>query len=993
MEGFTDDMFDVFTSLPQKRSQQFSDEAPAKKQQNDSIDIQSLEISDDSDVEIVQDYYVTQEDLQGCIHEAVYPNNYVNKPIPNRPPAKSYPFNLDPFQQCAIRCLDAKQSVLVAAHTSAGKTAVAEYAIASALRDKQKVIYTSPIKALSNQKYRELSDEFKDVGLMTGDVTINEEASCLVMTTEILRSMLYRGSEVVREMAWVIFDEIHYMRDKERGVVWEETIIMLPEPVKLVFLSATIPNAREFAEWICKIKTQPCHVVYTEMRPVPLQHYVFPAGGDGIYLVVDETGTFKEQNFQKAISCLIDSGNEIRPKKKIAHGANSEVVKVIHLIMERNFSPAIVFSFSKKDCEAHAISLNKCDFTTDDEKGNIEEIFNNAISTLSEEDRALPMFENMLPMLKRGIGIHHGGLLPIIKEVTEILFQEGFIKVLFSTETFSMGLNMPARTVVFTNVRKFDGSNFRWLGGGEYIQMSGRAGRRGIDDRGICILMVDQKMEPEVAKSMLKGNMDPLNSTFHLNYNMLLNLMRMEEARPEDMIKKSFHQFQNDRAAPEIYRRKKELKNQLREMIIEKEAELEELKQIEMSKNAYKQTIQGFIQKNENILRFMTPGRLVRVVDNGTDWGWGIVVNFIKKRIDKKSLKDLSEKTPDKFVIDVVLYVKLQEKPYPLPNLMSEEGEMTVIPMYTECIETVSSIQTYLPADIKSREALRNLKSTLREIMNRVNFKPPLLDPIKHMGINDPEFLKAQERYTQLEAREQSLTVTHRPDFSQLKDRYEEKKKILAGITLLNNQLKASKTMVLSDDWKAMRRVLRRLGFCSEQLVELKGRVACEISTSDELLTTELMLSGVFKDLPTDVMVALLSCLVFEENSRESKPPGAPELAAAFQLLRTTATRFAQVFVQSKLNIDQEAYINSYKPGLMEVVYAWAHGAKFSEVCELSNEIYEGVIIRCIRRLHELLRQLRDASKAISSHDLATKFDESIRLIERGIVFAASLYL
>jgi ATP-dependent RNA helicase DOB1 len=149
----------------------------------------------------------------------------------------------------------------------------------------------------------------------------------------------------------------------------------------------------------------------------------------------------------------------------------------------------------------------------------------------------------------------------------------------------------------------------------------------------------------------------------------------------------------------------------------------------------------------------------------------------------------------------------------------------------------------------------------------------------------------------------------------------------------------------------------------------------------------------VFKDLPTDVMVALLSCLVFEENSRESKPPGASELAAAFQLLRTTATRFAQVFVQSKLNIDQEAYINSYKPGLMEVVYAWAHGAKFSEVCELSNEIYEGVIIRCIRRLHELLRQLRDASKAISSHDLATKFDESIRLIERGIVFAASLYL
>jgi ATP-dependent RNA helicase DOB1 len=198
--------------------------------------------------------------------------------------------------------------VLVAAHTSAGKTAVAEYAIAMSLRDKQRVIYTSPIKALSNQKYRELNEVFGDVGLVTGDVTQNESASCLVMTTEILRSMLYRGSEVVREVAWVIFDEVHYMRDKERGVVWEETIILLSQKVKFVFLSATIPNAREFAEWIATIKRQPCHVIYTDYRPVPLQHYMFPAGGEGIFLVVDENGTFKEDNFSKALAALGDTG-------------------------------------------------------------------------------------------------------------------------------------------------------------------------------------------------------------------------------------------------------------------------------------------------------------------------------------------------------------------------------------------------------------------------------------------------------------------------------------------------------------------------------------------------------------------------------------------------------------------------------------------------------------------------------------------------------------
>lgn len=206
----------------------------------------------------------------------------------------------------SIACLERNHSVLVSAHTSAGKTVVAEYAIAMALRDSQRVIYTSPIKALSNQKYRELYEEFQDVGLMTGDITINPSASCLVMTTEILRSMLYRGSgtlfssflsptylsnvnsEVLREIGWVIFDEIHYMRDKERGVVWEETIILLPDTIKFVFLSATIPNAREFASWIAKIHNQPCHVVYTDYRPVPLQHYIFPAEGTGLHLVVDE---------------------------------------------------------------------------------------------------------------------------------------------------------------------------------------------------------------------------------------------------------------------------------------------------------------------------------------------------------------------------------------------------------------------------------------------------------------------------------------------------------------------------------------------------------------------------------------------------------------------------------------------------------------------------------------------------------------------------------
>jgi ATP-dependent RNA helicase DOB1 len=409
-------------------------------------------------------------------------------------PAKTYPFTLDPFQQEAISYIDKNESVLVAAHTSAGKTAVAEYAVAKSLKQSSRVIYTSPIKALSNQKYRDLQAEFEDVGLMTGDITINPSAMCLVMTTEILRSMLYRGSEVMREVAWVIYDEVHYMRDKERGVVWEESIILLPHKVRFVFLSATIPNSRQFVGWIAKIHNQPCHVVYTNYRPVPLQHYIFPAGGEGLHLVVDEKGKFREDNFQRAMSTLqnvdtqnatnmLTSGGKGSKKKKKGKKELSDLNRIVKLVMERGLNPVIVFSFSKKECEKYALDLNKEDYNDDNEKDLVDLVYANAIDSLSKDDQQLPQVVALLPLLKRGIGVHHGGLLPILKEIVEILFSEGLIKCLFATETFSIGINMPAKTVIFTNCRKWDGKENRWVTSGEYIQMSGRAGRRGKDDR------------------------------------------------------------------------------------------------------------------------------------------------------------------------------------------------------------------------------------------------------------------------------------------------------------------------------------------------------------------------------------------------------------------------------------------------------------------------------------------------------------------------------
>lgn len=220
--------------------------------------------------------------------------------------------------------------------------------------------------------------------------------------------------------------------------------------------------------------------------------------------------------------------------------------------MLKNFNPVIVFAFSKRECEGLALNMSKLEFNSAEEQDLITNIFTNAIENLSPDDRQLPQISNILPLLKRGIGIHHGGLLPILKEVIEILFQEGLIKVLFATETFSIGLNMPAKTVVFTNVRKFDGQEFRNLSSGEYIQMSGRAGRRGLDDRGVVIMMCDEKLEPAAAKNMIKGEADRLDSAFHLGYNMVLNLMKVEGISPEFMLERCFFQFQSQANVPTL---------------------------------------------------------------------------------------------------------------------------------------------------------------------------------------------------------------------------------------------------------------------------------------------------------------------------------------------------------------------------------------------------------------------------------------------------------
>ncbi|KAJ3481767.1 hypothetical protein NLG97_g7737 [Lecanicillium saksenae] len=946
---------------------------------------------------------------------------------PPAEPARSYPFKLDPFQSLSVASIERDESVLVSAHTSAGKTVVAEYAVAQCLKRNQRVIYTSPIKALSNQKYRDFEAIFGDVGLMTGDVTINPTASCLVMTTEILRSMLYRGSEIMREVAWVVFDEIHYMRDKTRGVVWEETIIMLPDKVRYVFLSATIPNAFQFAEWIAKIHHQACHVVYTDFRPTPLQNYFYPAGGSGARIVVDEKGNFNEDNFNIVMKEVeekkgadpndINAKTTGKGKNKKTHkgGADegSDMSKIIRMTIRKSFNPVIVFNFSKRECENMAISISKLSLNDDSEKAMVNKVFNSAIESLSEQDRDLPQIKNLLPLLVRGIGVHHSGLLPILKETIEILFQESLIKVLFATETFSIGLNMPAKTVVFTQVTKWDGVKRRPLTSSEYVQMAGRAGRRGLDARGIVIMMIDDKLEPDTAKEIVTGQQDRLNSAFYLGYNMILNLLRIEAISPEFMLERCFHQFQNAASVPTLERELMALQQERDGAAIADEATIKDYYQIRQQLNTYTRDMRAVIQLPNYSLDFLQPGRLVQIynpkespdnVAGGLDFGWGVIVNNYPRRSPK--LGEPEHIPQESYIIDVLLTISASsadivpgQPAAEMPTgLVPANGDQNVIhavvPCLLTCIKAISQIRLFMPKEgLKAEKDRDTVRKSLAEVKRRFPDGLPILDPLENMDITDESFKKLLRKIEVLESRLLANPLHLSPLLPSLWDQYHAKTVLTEKIKTKKKSIAKAHSIAQMDELKSRKRVLRRLGFINDsEVVQLKARVACEISSTEghELVLSELLFDRFFNELSPETCASILSCFIFDEKVEATALK--EDLQKPFREVQAKARIVAKVSQECKLDVNEEEYVASLKWQLMETVFAWAQGRPFSEICKMTN-VYEGSLIRLFRRLEELLRQMAQAAKVMGNDDLTKKFDESLQKIRRDIVAAQSLYL
>jgi antiviral helicase SKI2 len=988
--------------------------------------------------------------------------------------ARQWPFELDTFQKEAVYHLENGDSVFVAAHTSAGKTVVAEYAIALAAKHMTKAIYTSPIKALSNQKFRDFRSTFDDVGILTGDVQIRPEAVCLIMTTEILRSMLYRGADLIRDVEFVIFDEVHYVNDLERGVVWEEVIIMLPEHVTLILLSATVPNTYEFASWVGRTKKKDIYVISTLKRPVPLEHYLW--SNKGLHKIVNSEKEFLERGWKDANDALrnkdkADAANQSNPRGanirdagrgqqrgnqiRGGHGGAQRGSHVhargrgspsqgrgniartgrgggrttaaqdrnvwVHLVQhlrKTELLPACVFVFSKKRCEENADSLSNLDYCTAAEKSAIHMTVEKSIARLKPEDRQLPQILKLRELLSRGFAVHHGGMLPILKEVVEILFAKTLVKVLFATETFAMGLNLPTRTVTFSGFRKHDGRSFRDLLPGEYTQMAGRAGRRGLDIVGTVIIVnpgADEAPPVQRLKQMMLGDPTKLRSQFRLTYNMILNLLRVEALKIEEMIKRSFSEDAAQALLPEHEKQVRlseaDLAKIKREPCPICDIDLEECHEACMKYSELNAELHSKLLGHPYGRRFFAPQRLIVFKENGVRRiGMLIQEGFNRGKeptVPVVVFNAAAKRSPG----DVLPYLPHFTQYFsPLPQTTSDVtfGVIAIPAKLIECV-TQSLINYNMPMSLLNSKKVTDglAREEILPLCQSWNWKD--WDECDWSKIKDLSIRTLFDERTNRAKMAVERACLDCPQFLKHFTMQHDEWLIKENIAQLR-QLMSDQNLRLLPDYEQRVEVLKELGFIDEGLrVELKGKVACEVSagrmmacwsnvlqihTADELVLTELVLENVLADYEPEEIVALLSAFVFQEKS-ENTPNLISSLEKGRAKILEISERVTDVQVKHQVvdaSEDADGFLNAGRFAMVEVVYEWARGMSFKRITDLTD-VMEGTIVRVITRLDETCREVKNAARIIGDPTLYQKMGTCQEMIKRDVCAVASLYM
>jgi ATP-dependent RNA helicase HelY len=921
--------------------------------------------------------------------------------------AEAYGFTFDPYQREACEYVEAGSGVLVAAPTGAGKTIVGEYAVFLALEQGRKAFYTTPIKALSNQKYADLVRRHgaANVGLLTGDSTINSEAPVVVMTTEVLRNMIYAGSSTLANLGYVVMDEVHYLADRFRGAVWEEVIIGLADSVQVVALSATVSNAEEFGDWLAEVRGD-IEIVVSERRPVPLYQHVMVGtklydlfAGVAPTAITDHSTEARRAEVNPALTKIAQQearavrddsrrprGRSGKGKRAVSYGSGRyggaahrrnwqdrdqdrgrnprartvpSRYEMIDVLDRENLLPAIVFIFSRAGCDAAVRQLlgSRLMLTDATERAQLTEIAERHTAGLTAADKQALGYAIFAEALVRGVAAHHAGLLPAFKECVEEAFVKGLVKVVFATETLALGINMPARSVVLEKLVKFNGETHADITPGEYTQLTGRAGRRGIDVEGHAVVLWQPGLDPRAVAGLASRRTYPLNSSFAPTYNMAVNLVgAVGRDRARTLLEQSFAQYQSDRSvvglARKVARNKREIADLFEKAACDRGdfteyAKLrDEISRIE-SEAARDRKIN---RQSEAIaaLQQLQRGDIIRV-PAGRSTGWAVII--------------------DPGVAG--------HRQAPQPQVETEEGQVRRLglvdfPSPPPVIGRLKVPKHYHPKD---KATVRNLRAALESKLRGLDldlshFRAPAMDPA------------AAQRVAELRRELEDHPCHNCPD-RETHARFAAQALRLQRENDQADRQMARRTSTIASQFDKICQVLIAFGYLDEDgdRVTDDGRMLSRIYAELDLVTAECIRTGVFDDLGVAQLAGVLSTLIYEarRNDHGRFRPQMPDRTSedAMVALRRVWREVSLAERDARIERGPEPDI-----GFARAAHGWAAGRPLGQVLE-DNELTAGDFVRWVRQVIDFAGQIADAAGPGPLRDKARQVVSAMR---RGVI-------
>ncbi len=909
-----------------------------------------------------------------------------------------YDFDFDPFQVAACSALAGGDGVLVAAPTGSGKTVVGEFAVHLALSNGRKCFYTTPIKALSNQKYNDLVKRYDSdtVGLLTGDNAVNGNAPIVVMTTEVLRNMLYAGSATLKDLGYVVLDEVHYLADRSRGAVWEEVIIHLPESVRVVALSATVSNAEEFGDWLAQVRGG-TEVIVDEHRPVPLWQHMM--AGRRLY------DLFTDDNHRQVNPDLVRLARreEIRqPSSRPGRGGHRPRrdqapyrPEVIDRLDAEGLLPAITFIFSRAGCDA---AVQQClqaglRLTTPSEAEYIETVASRRTTDIPEEDLTVLGYHDWVLALRRGIAAHHAGMLPVFKEVVEELFTDGLVRAVFATETLALGINMPARTVVLEKLDKWNGEAHVALTPGEYTQLTGRAGRRGIDVEGHAVVLWQPGLDPGAVAGLASTRTYPLNSSFRPSYNMAVNLTgRAGRQRASALLESSFAQFQADRGVVGLARRLRRVKEAgddlARQISCDRGDFLEyaalRRRLTDAERGASKGRASAQRAQARRILATLRRGDIIRV-PAGRRAGFAVVLNpppaeggFSPNRADGPLVLTEHGQLKQLSAIDFPVPAEPVDH-LRIPGSFSERS-----PKHRR--DLVSSMRSKIAGrdfGYSPRRGRPSGDATDDEDERTVDSAPAARDSASGGGrargraatdedydgpVNDIDELRRQLR------RHPCHSCPDREQHARVSERYFRQQKEVEDLERQIN----SRSHVIARTFDRVCAVLDELGYLDGDTVTADGQRLSRLYSELDLVAAECIRRGLWDGLNPAELAAVVSVLSFESRKQQddaepARLPKGPVRDVLAEMGRTWA-ELDQLERRNGLS-----FLREPDSGFVWAAYRWVRGVKLEDVLDSAPGLTPGDFVRSVKQLIDLLDQIA----AAASYD--TKGNAAARAKARSV--------